>query len=218
MKIRILATGSTGNCYIIDDEQTSLMIECGIPIKQIFTKAGGPIPRHCLVTHEHGDHAKSAKDLAKHGVTICASAGTLAAIKVDGYVLHHKKPIDIGSFTVTPLNSVHDAEEPLMFYILSGNEKILFVTDTCRIPYRFRPITHLMIEVNHDETLIEQNVILGRILQNHLSLQDALEFISGLDPAILQAIYLIHPSQYNLDIELAKRQIREVSGVPVFTL
>jgi len=52
MEIEILASGSSGNCHIIDHE---LMIECGIPLAQIKKKGGFRVHeiRGCLVSHEH---------------------------------------------------------------------------------------------------------------------------------------------------------------------
>jgi phosphoribosyl 1,2-cyclic phosphodiesterase len=55
MIIKSIASGSSGNCYKISDGKTSLLLECGIPIKKI--KLGCDFDLSdilgCLVTHEH---------------------------------------------------------------------------------------------------------------------------------------------------------------------
>lgn len=55
MEINILASSSKGNCYIVDDGRTKIMIDCGIPIRQI--KKGCGFKTHeisgCLISHEH---------------------------------------------------------------------------------------------------------------------------------------------------------------------
>lgn len=53
--IKTLASGSSGNCYIIDDGSTKLMIECGLPINQIKKKGGFCVHEMsgCLISHEH---------------------------------------------------------------------------------------------------------------------------------------------------------------------
>lgn len=55
MNFKTIATGSKGNCYILETEKGSLLIEAGIPIKKIkqaldydFREVVG-----CLLTHEH---------------------------------------------------------------------------------------------------------------------------------------------------------------------
>lgn len=35
MQIQVISSGSKGNCYRISDGSTSLLLDCGIPLKQI---------------------------------------------------------------------------------------------------------------------------------------------------------------------------------------
>lgn len=55
LDIKVLASGSKGNCYIIDDGSTKLMIECGIPISEIKKECGYKTHElaGCLISHEH---------------------------------------------------------------------------------------------------------------------------------------------------------------------
>ena len=66
INIKVLASSSKGNCYMIDDSKTSLLIEAGIPIKKI--KQGLNFKLHeiegCIISHEHGDHIKATIDLS----------------------------------------------------------------------------------------------------------------------------------------------------------
>ena len=80
MRILSIASGSTGNCYVVDDGKTPLLLEAGVPIRAIqrhcaITKLGA-----CLITHEHGDHSKAAEKIARYGVDVYASRGTLDAL------------------------------------------------------------------------------------------------------------------------------------------
>mgnify|MGYP002524215013 CR=1 FL=1 len=65
MDIKIFASGSSGNCYQINDGKTSLLLECGIPKQRILSAIGYDIGKisGVLISHEHGDHAKAAKDM-----------------------------------------------------------------------------------------------------------------------------------------------------------
>lgn len=53
--IETIASGSSGNCYIISDSETTIMIECGIALKKIREKWGFKIHEisGCLISHEH---------------------------------------------------------------------------------------------------------------------------------------------------------------------
>jgi phosphoribosyl 1,2-cyclic phosphodiesterase len=55
LDIKALASGSTGNCYIVSDSNTTIMIECGISITRIKKGCGFKLHeiQGCLVSHEH---------------------------------------------------------------------------------------------------------------------------------------------------------------------
>ena len=125
MKIDVFASGSSGNCYKISDGETSLLLEAGIPFKDIRVAAGFNLNEigGCLITHEHKDHSKAGADLAsKAGMDIYASQGTLSYMEWQG---HHYKPIkhgqkiSIGTFIVLPFDVKHDEEGTLGFLIES---------------------------------------------------------------------------------------------------
>ena len=37
MDIRVLGSSSKGNCYIVSDGTTKLLLDCGVPIRRILT-------------------------------------------------------------------------------------------------------------------------------------------------------------------------------------
>lgn len=55
MIIKSIASGSSGNCYIISDGKTQLMLDCGITLKQI--QKGCDFSLHeisgCFLSHGH---------------------------------------------------------------------------------------------------------------------------------------------------------------------
>lgn len=55
MLVKILASGSNGNCYLVDDGTTTILLDAGIPIKQIQRGSKFRLSKvsSCLVTHEH---------------------------------------------------------------------------------------------------------------------------------------------------------------------
>lgn len=55
LKLKCLATGSSGNCYLLSTENETLIFDCGIPIKEIKKgldfDLGGIVG--VVVTHSH---------------------------------------------------------------------------------------------------------------------------------------------------------------------
>ena len=84
MEIRSLASSSKGNCYRVTDGNAPLLLECGIPIKDIQRGLDFGLSeiQGCLISHEHKDHAKALKDLSSRGIDIFASSGTLNTFNI----------------------------------------------------------------------------------------------------------------------------------------
>lgn len=63
MKLLSIASGSSGNCYYVGNDNTHLLVDAGISCKRVETalKDEGLKPSELngiLVTHEHIDHVK----------------------------------------------------------------------------------------------------------------------------------------------------------------
>ncbi len=234
MKIQVIASGSSGNAYLVSDGYTSLLLDVGIGIAAIqkavkfkLTSING-----ALITHVHQDHAKSStvKDLLNRGICIYTSQGTIDALNIDHHNLiavKELKRIEIGSWYVLPFDVVHDAPEPLGFVITSKKtkEKLLYFTDTAYLKYKFNGITHLLAEANYSFDAMRQTVLAGdmpnglgpRIIKNHMSIETLIDFLKANNFRNLSEIHLLHLSSANSDAALFKEMVQEVSGVPVYT-
>lgn len=78
------ASGSSGNCYLAKSDTTTILIDVGITGKRVFAGLAekGIDPADLsgiLITHEHIDHVRSLRMVAKKAVNarVCASGGTL---------------------------------------------------------------------------------------------------------------------------------------------
>jgi phosphoribosyl 1,2-cyclic phosphodiesterase len=228
--IRVLGSGSSGNCYWLSDGETPLLLECGLSIAQIRRSTGFRLSEVAgvLVSHEHGDHAKAAKDVAKAGIDLYASPGTISELGLTGHRVHAVKPLQrfvLDSWAVMPWEAVHDAAEPLGFLLASKHGfKVLYATDTAFVKYRFKGLTHILLEANWSEEIIRSNVDEGvvdsvlyrRIIQNHMSLERAVEMLKANDLSKVQQIILIHLSDSNADPQMFKDAIARVTGKPVY--
>ena len=232
MKIEVIASGSSGNCYKISNEDTTLLIECGIPYKKIqqalnfkTTDIDG-----VLVSHEHGDNSKACKDLIKAGVNLYMTKGTKEALKLDSHRVKNFEEnndktyrwFEIGSLKIMPFKSIHDAREPVNFYISNKRtgERLLFITDTMYVEGRFNIIDYLMVEVNYVRETINNNskidpVLRKRIKENHMSLETAIDFLNKCNLSRLKKIYVLHLSDANSDAKVIKERLQELTGVTV---
>lgn len=229
MKIEVIASGSTGNCYKISNEDTTLLIECGIPYKKIqqalnfkTTDIDG-----VLVSHEHGDHSKACKDLIKVGVDLYMTKGTKEALNLESHRVKTFEQyrlyldLEIGSFKIKPFKTVHDAREPVGFVIYDSlaREELVFITDTQYSIYNFSP-NYFMIEVNYDKKTINDNPGLNdelreRIKKNHMSLDTAINLLERSDLSRLKKIFVMHLSDRNSNAEYIKKSLQELTGVPI---
>jgi phosphoribosyl 1,2-cyclic phosphodiesterase len=227
--IEVLASSSRANCYRVNDGETPLLIECGLSFREISRRLQFRVSElaGCLVSHEHADHSKAAKDLAKAGIDVYASRGTLEAIGLEGHrarPVEAKKRFTLGSWTILPFDTVHDAAEPLGFLLASRRGgKLLFMTDSAYSRYRFQGVTHYMIEVNYDSESLKQSVESGetaialckRLLRTHFSLEAAVEFLKSCDLCQTEEIIVLHLSGSHANAEKIRTVLQRATGTPV---
>ncbi|MGL5084450.1 MAG: MBL fold metallo-hydrolase [Clostridium sp.] len=220
MKITQFASGSSGNCYLLDNGNSQLMLECGITIKKIkehmnfnFSKLKG-----CLVTHEHQDHSKSMEELTKFGINIYASSGTFYdSININYKTIKAHSKFNIDEWEIYPFDTVHDCKEPLGFLIRSLEETLLFVTDTKYIKYKFKNLNYIMIECNHSYELVIENKNMSfsqkkRTLESHFSIDNVLEFLKSNDLSNVEQINLLHFSDRNSDKQDFLNKVKKLTG------
>ncbi len=229
MDIKILASGSSGNAYLIGDGQTTLLLDAGISFKELQIKSDFRINgiSGVLVTHEHKDHCKAVSDLARNGINIYMSKGTKEAVGVISHRIKEVKPlvdITVGSFIVKPFDVEHDVKEPLGFLITSKvtGEKLLYFTDTYYLKYKFEKLNYIMAECNYDSESLEKSLNNGldkqrakRLYKSHMSLENLLIFLQSNNLVELKKIYLLHLSNDNANEKKMKTEVQKQTGVEV---
>ena len=224
MDIKILASGSGGNCYRLSDGVTDILLECGIPKHRIMAGIGYEVGRigGVLITHEHGDHAKAARDMLYFGRDIYASRGTFDALGLSGYhckAVAHGQLFTVGTFSVYPFDVQHDAAEPLGFVITSKKtgERLLFFTDTYYVKYVFKGVDIIMGEVNYSTKTMRDDLPesrKNRLFESHMSLEHFLELLDSYPQ--VKKIYLLHLSDDNSDAEMFRREVAKKTGAEVY--
>lgn len=229
MRIRPLASSSEGNAYLVSDGVTQFLLDCGLPIKQLKQATGYNLTSlaGCLVTHQHGDHAKAAADLMRAGVDVYMSTGTAQALALSGHrlkLVSAREQFALGSWTILPFEAIHDAEEPLNYLLAGPGGKLAYITDTAYCPYRFSGLTHILLEVNYARDILDANVESGalpaamrrRIIRSHMGLDTAKDFLRANDLSQVREIWLIHLSDGNSDAARFKREVQGLTGKPVY--
>jgi len=194
-----LASGSSGNCYLVRSEKTSILVDAGISARQILTKLGETgLSPDCLdgvlLTHEHSDHIQGLKTLnKKYNLRIYANLRTLQNAEVDSSaesttVIETGSCFEIGDITVTSFPVSHDAGEPVGYFFVKDGCKISVVTDTGIVTEGARRAIDgadiLVLESNHDENVLRLGhypwFLKQRILgdKGHLSNEAASEALS----------------------------------------
>ena len=162
------------------------------------------------------------------GIDCYMSRGTAEALGISGHrinVIKTKQQFRIGTWTILPFETQHDAAEPLGFLLANQDgDKLLYATDTYYIRYRFQGLTHIAVECNYSSDILKRNVEAGavpkelksRILKSHFSLENVKRFLQANDLGKVQEIWLLHMSNGNSDAERFKREIQELTGKMVF--
>ena len=232
IEVNCLGSGSSGNSYAVDDGESALLLEAGLPAKKILSGYLDLLPRvaGCLITHEHQDHSRGAADLAARGIDLYATAGTFSGVEdinrpYRKHTVRAGEQFGLGSWIVLPFETRHDAAEPCgyLLYSQAAREKLLFATDTYYIPNTFRSLNVVMVECNYSLPLLDESIREGwipeslkpRLLQSHFGLENVKDFFLANDMSAVRRIYLIHLSGNNADPKQFKREIQKVTGKPV---
>lgn len=170
MKLWTIGSGSKGNALLLECGGSRIIIDAGFPPRVLAARLGSlGIPpgsiEACILTHEHGDHIRgAAAAAARWGWTLHATAGT-----VRGCTLLHNAGVrtfasgatlEVGGFDVLPVETPHDAEEPVALLVTSRRSGVRAglcydlgtVTDPIRAT--FQDLDILVLEANHDEGML----------------------------------------------------------------
>ena len=231
MQLKIINSNSAGNAYILQSSTgEALLIECGVRFDAIKKALGFNLRSvaGCILTHEHGDHAKSVNDILGAGINVWSSAGTHKALGTDK---HHRARVtasdhkfSVGGFKVISFEVKHDVAEPLG-YLINHQEcgTVLFLTDSYYCEYVFTGLNNIIIEANYCQTILDRRVQEGanpkflrdRVITSHMSLDTCKRTLKAYDLCQVNNIVLIHLSDGNSDAGRFQREVQEATGKTV---
>lgn len=218
--IKVIASGSSGNCTVLNCGKVTILLDAGIGFDRIQRALNFKNPTAALITHEHGDHAKTSTiaELLKRGVDVYMTNGTAKALQLGKthrlHLINCGTRYEIGEFKFYASPTIHDAAEPVMYSFSKVSEFVVrYIVDSGEVPLKIAPTDYLLIETNYSESNLQTSGIDStqkeRISQNHLSIEKALEWLKHnafLDQ--LKEIHLIHISKRHGNGEIFRQMVQ----------
>lgn len=210
MKLKCIATGSSGNCYTLTaDNGETLILDAGIGIRDIKKGLNWNIRNvvGCIVSHAHSDHSKSVKDLRDMGIPVFTPYEVLLTNK---FLANSYFAVRIFDLTTSDNKWVHTnsdgSECPCYGFLIEHPEmgKMLYVTDCEFVKWRFSGINHILLGVNYDKDLIdnEDSAKVNHVYRGHMSIDTACDFVKANNFKDLENVIMCHLSKNNADKDL----------------
>lgn len=226
LKFTSLFSGSSGNSYLLESDNSIILIDAGksgIKIEKELGKLSiNPKDIDAIIlTHEHSDHFQSVSILSKrHNIPIFVSSklrNVLSFKTKDNliFTFDSNKDFNIKDIKISPFTTSHDAIDPVGFTMEKEDKKIAIATDTGI--YNDNIINSLtnsnlaVIESNYEESLIEISkypyYLKKRIKSNkgHLSNRQMQELLKILSEKDVNKFILGHLSKENNSPDLVKQ-------------
>lgn len=210
MTLKCLGSSSAGNCYLLTSNNgETLILDCGIPIKEIKKGLNWNIRNvvGCIVSHVHSDHSKSVKDFEDIGIPVCKP---YEALLMNQFLANSY--FTVRTFDLTTLDgrwthtNADGSECPCCGFLITHQEmgRMLYITDTNLIKWRFKSINHILLGVNYDKDLIENedSAKVNHVYRGHMSIDTACDFVKTNNSKDLQNVIMCHLSKNNADKDL----------------
>lgn len=227
-----LASGSSGNCFLIQSRETAILIDAGISTKKIHhameeLDVPGESIHGVFITHEHTDHVRGIRVLTKKNPDwkVYTSRGTGDCIRdmiCDPDQLQcfsSGQKTEIGDLLIRSFSISHDAADPVCYSVTCGDAKITILTDTGIIPQEAEQemldSSVIVLEANHEVNMLKAGSypysLKRRILgdHGHLSNEDAGMGIQRVmsEENRFRRVYLAHLSEHNNFPGLARQTV-----------
>jgi len=171
-KFYTLYSSSSGNCTLISDGETNILIDAGVSASKICAALNsvGILPEEIdgiLVTHEHSDHISGIRVFSrKYNTSVYANAGTMEQVLKSApdispsnvNIITNSTPFQVRSMKIRSFETPHDSVASVGYIIESEGEKYGVATDTGTITKAMLSALAgceaVLIEANHDEKML----------------------------------------------------------------
>ena len=219
MKICVFASGSSGNCLLVSDGVTHILLDAGISMRRIeasLRQTGLSLSdiSGVLITHEHSDHVSALGMITKHYAVPIYAPRTVAARLIGSKpeiepclrVIETGLFFGIGTLKVRAFHTPHDTDESVG-YRVEGNGVFALATDmghvTDEVFENLSGADAVLVESNHDVEMLSYGpypvYLKRRILsmRGHLSNECCAELVQRLAKTGVKKVILGHLSREN---------------------
>ena len=218
MTLKCIGSGSSGNSYaLIDNDNKIFLLDLGLSKKEILKGIDFRISDvvGAVVTHCHKDHSKSVDDFVKSGISV------YKPYVIEKNVYINRNGFMIKSFDLTDIkgrwkhSNADGTECPCYGFMIEHSEmgRMLYITDTELVKWRFSNINHILISCNYiKENLSDvNNPKFRHVVNGHMELETVKQFIKTNNSSSLQNVILCHISEDNSDIDKMVEDVKKVA-------
>lgn len=232
MKITPLASGSQGNCLLLEAAGEVVLVDNGLELEDVTARLRSvdvepsQVTAIC-VTHRHKDHIRGVGPFCQeYGVPVFSPRRTLRALSNKLTALCHPVYTDqsfrIGALQVRAVDLSHDAPHTVGYRFTANGVCFGMATDLGRItpdlPQFFDNLDALLLEFNHDPEMLAAGPYHAQLRtrvggdRGHLSNPQAAMLLRSLNQRRLRAVWMAHVSTRNNTPELAEAAARGALG------
>lgn len=211
MQLKVVNTGSHGNCYVLESNGRKILLDLGVRWKDVqraidfdITSVDG-----ALITHGHSDHSISVSQ-AVHNAIPCYGNAEKCTLLPD------RTWTDISGWKVLPI-PIHHANNDgtdcpnQAFVIQRDRQRLLYMQDWqfCRYKLTNLRINHFVIGINYTE--IPEGENRDHVLHGHASLDTAKGFLLINMTDGMKSVIATHLSGSNADSEEIYQTLTDIT-------
>ena len=214
-RILINGSGSSGNNIVIESNGHKLLVDLGVDYKTIMSSLCYDITNvsAALASHNHIDHVRCLDKFIHMGIPCYGNKDVCDA---HNGCIELPKVLNVDGFKVQTFELVHNA--PTNAFVIDTDDgiRILYCTDTKRIPKKVKGVRYAIIECDYDQDTIIDNAMCDVFTkskpENHQSLNECIRYLKAINTVNLQCIILWHMSMTNIDENKAVAMVKRELG------
>lgn len=226
MILKVVGSGSSGNCYLLENDDECLILEAGVPIKEVKIALDFNISKivGAVALHVHGDHSKYLNEYRQTGIFVYCPYEDDEELAV--------KPFKFGNFTSQCfpnraldgrwLHSNADGSECPCYGVWIHHKDmgtLVYDSDTECIVQRFKDVNHFLIEADYSKDLIVDNhtdSVRNRVYRSHMEIETTCDFLKANVSDSTRTVTLCHLSAVASDSKAFSERVKASVGIEPF--